>query len=72
MTDVKKPCKRIARNVMGHGFNLDVVVTIHPNGVIGLRELHRRKEFLFSISALVKAAMTEEAKVKRAAKRKRR
>lgn len=69
MTDLHKPVKRIARGVAPHGFTPDVVVTLYPNGHIGLREARRRKEYLIPIAAVLTMAVKRDvAEARRARK----
>ncbi len=46
-----------------HGVNPNLVITLYPRGVIGIRELRRRKEFCFDAGTLyVKALINEGMK----------
>lgn len=60
MTDLHKPIKRVARGIMPHGFASDLVVTLYPNGVLGLRERKRRKEYELSLPVLYRQAVIRD------------
>ena len=61
MTDLLKPIRRVARNLrVPHGIKPDLVVTLHPGGLIGLRESGRRKEYALDIGELYRAAVVRE------------
>lgn len=64
MTDLRKPVRRVARNCkVPHGMSPDIVVSLYPGGIIGLREARRRKEYQVAAVAvytrLVLAEMRE-------------
>jgi hypothetical protein len=42
MTDLSKPVRRIARGVGPRGFRPDLIVTLYPGGILGLRETRAR------------------------------
>lgn len=66
MTDLKRPVKRVARGLaVPHGVNPDLVISLYPGGVIGLREARRRKEVKVSASTLYTRALEDEARVQR-------
>jgi hypothetical protein len=55
MTDLVKPIKRIARGLsVPHGIKPDLVITIYPGGIVGIKEHSRsmRSEIQYSASAL--------------------
>jgi hypothetical protein len=61
MTDLTKPVRRVARNVIHtHGIRPDVVVTLYPGGVLGLREHGRRKEYSIPLDAVLTLAIRRE------------
>ena len=73
MTDLKKPVKRVARGLnVPHGVKPDMVMTMYPGGIIGLRESGRRKEVRLSASTLYSRALLEEVRAKRKARKGRR
>lgn len=73
MTLLNKPVVRKTRpHDLPHGVADEIVVTLYPGGVIGLRELRRRKEYRLDAGVLYVAAMVKEAAVARAEKRGRR
>lgn len=43
-----------------HGVNPNLVITLYPRGVIGIRELRRRKEFCFDAGTLYVKALINE------------
>ena len=62
MTDLSKPVRRVARGVVQtHGLRPDVVVTLYPGGVLGIRELKRRKEWTIPLEAVLTLAIRKEA-----------
>ncbi len=66
MTDLKRPVKRVARGlVVPHGVNPDLVISLYPGGVIGLREARRRKEVKVSAATLYTQALLAEVRAKR-------
>lgn len=72
MTDLLKPVRRVVRNAAarGSGFSPDIAVTLYPGGVLGFRELRRRKEYKLSVEGLMALAVRREVEAARAAKRK--
>ena len=78
MTRLHKAVKRtVALVPRGGGSRLEVVVTLYPGGVIGLRDKGRRKEYTLPLSTVYYLAAEAEArkiiadrKAKRAEKRK--
>lgn len=66
MTDLKRPVKRVARGLaVPHGVNPDLVISLYPGGVIGLREARRRKEVKVSALTLYTRALRDEARARR-------
>lgn len=64
MTKLLKPVKRSteARH-MPHGFKNELVITLYPGGIVGVRENRKRGEVTFDLGdlyarSLVRAAMT--------------
>ena len=53
MTAATKPVRRKVRSAhVPHGVNPDIVVTIYPGAIIGLREARRRREYKVEVGAL--------------------
>jgi hypothetical protein len=70
MTDLTKPIRRIARNAVStHGLSADLVVTLYPGGILGLREPRRRQEWTIPLEAVLTLAIQRDADAQRAAKR---
>lgn len=75
MTHLAKPVKRSCRIEPkgGRGNHLDVVVTLYPGAVIGLRDKGRRKEYTLPLSTVYYlAAEARRIMAERKAKRKER
>lgn len=75
MTHLRTPVKRSVSLIPrgGTGNHLDVVVTLYPGGVIGLRDKGRRKEYTLPLTTVYYQAAEAEAKriiAERKAKRK--
>jgi len=78
MTRLHKAVKRtVALVPKGGGARLEVVVTLYPGGVIGLRDKGRRKEYTLPLATVYYLAADAEArrimaerKANKAAKRK--
>lgn len=45
-----------------HGVNPNLVITLYPRGVIGIRELRRRKEFCFDAGTLYVRALVNDSR----------
>lgn len=69
MTDLKKPLRRGITSNVPYGVNPKIIVTLYPNGIIGLREARRRKEYALSVGTLYVQAVTAQARLERIAKR---
>jgi hypothetical protein len=52
MTTCSKPVRRKLSARVPHGVRPTIVVSIYPQGLIGLRELGRRREYLVDVGAL--------------------
>lgn len=72
MTDLKRPLKRGILSNVPHGVNPKIVVTLYPNGVIGLRESRRRREYTLGVGALYVQAVAAQARLDRIEKKKKR
>lgn len=75
-TACTKPVKRKVRANVPFGVNPDIILTIYPSGVIGLRESRRRREYIVSIgmiyqNAVLQCARAEAIERKKARKLKR-
>jgi len=63
MTTLHKPVKRSVQLIpKGGGSRLEVVVTLYPGGVIGLRDKGRRKEYTLPLSTVYYLAAEAEAR----------
>jgi hypothetical protein len=65
LTYEDKPTKRVVTTHAPFGIRPNIVVSVHPNGMIGLRELGRRKEYELDIAALYVSAVRAEVREKR-------
>ena len=70
LTHEDKPTKRVVTTHAPHGVRPNIVVSVHPNGILGLRELGRRKGYELDIAALYVSAVRAEVREKQAKKRK--
>ncbi len=70
MIEAKKPVARRVTAAVPHGVNQKIAVTIYPNGVIGLREYKRRREYQLGVGVLYVQAVASEALAERIARRK--
>ena len=74
MTRLHKPVKRtIALQPKGGGMRLEVIITLYPGGIIGLRDKGRRREYTLPLTTVYYLAAQAEARrviAERAAKRK--
>jgi hypothetical protein len=70
MTKVTKPVRRTMRLDVAHGITPDIIVSLYPSGVIGLRESGRRQEHYFGLAQLLERAIIEEAACARRSGRK--
>ena len=61
MTRATKPVSRVVSpRTLPHGVTPEIVITVYPGGVIGLRELRRRKEFRLDAGTLYVAEVRKE------------
>ncbi len=65
MTALSKPVKRTATWAAPYGVRPQVVITLYPGAVIGLRELGRRKEVQLSAATLYTRALLDTARARR-------
>lgn len=65
MTLLSKPVRRRTAWAAPHGVAPEVVITLYPGGMIGLREVRRRKEVVLSASSLYTRALMAEQREKR-------
>jgi hypothetical protein len=65
MTSLKKPVSRTTTWRAPHGVAPQVVITLYPGGVIGLREHRRRKEVQLEAAQLYTRALLEERRKER-------
>lgn len=66
MTKLNKPVKRTTEGVL-RGKNL--VVTLYPHNVLGLRQLRCRKEYTIPLGTCYTLAIRAELEAKKAAKK---
>ena len=70
MTDLKKVVRRVARNAMSvRGFNPDLVVTLYPHNLLGLREARRRKEYTIPLATIMVMAVQRDINERRKARK---
>lgn len=69
MTDLRKPVRRIGRGIASHGFSPDLAITLYPGGVLGIRELRRRKEYRVLIAGILERAVVAEVAARAKARR---
>ena len=73
MTSLDKPdAKKVVRKTRArvpHGVKDQIVITLYPGGLIGLREHRRRKEYTLEVGALYLRAVRAEVETKRREKR---
>jgi hypothetical protein len=69
MTRLAKPLKRRTTWVGPWGVTQEVVITLYPGGVIGLREARRRKEVQLNAATLYVNALLAEARAARKRKK---
>ncbi len=70
MTALKKPVRRTTTWHAPHGVADQVIITLYPGGVIGLRERRRRKEVQLDAAQLYTRALLEERRKERVKRRK--
>lgn len=62
-TLASKPVRRKVRVAgMPHGIKPDLVIVLYPNGIIGLREARRRREYQVTVGSLYARLVAQEAK----------
>ncbi len=74
-TRCHKPTRRVVRAQVPFGCNPDIIITLYPSGVIGLREARRRREYVVGVgsiyqNAVLAAARAEAVERKKARKMK--
>lgn len=67
MTDLQKPLRRKVRpRAMPHGYRPELVVTLHPGGLVELREVRsRRQPVSLDLATLYVKARIQEAMARR-------
>lgn len=70
MTDLKKPLRRGVTSNVPFGVNPKIVVTLYPNGIIGLRESKRRREYTLGVGTLYVQAVAAQARLDQIERRK--
>lgn len=68
-TELKKPLRRGIVSNVPYGVNPKIVVTLYPNGMIGMREAKRRREYVIGLGTLYVQAVAAQARIDRIAKR---
>ena len=61
-TLTSKPVRRKVRVKAPHGVNPELVITLYPGGIIGLREAGRRREYHVAAGSLYARLVTQEAR----------
>lgn len=69
MTRLVKPVQRRTTWNAPYGVAREVVITLYPGGVIGLREARRRKEVQLQAATLYAQALLAERRAAKKAKR---
>ena len=72
LTSEDKATKRVVTTHAPFGVRPNIVVSVHPNGMLGLRELGRRKEYELDIAALYVSALRAEVRNKKVKRKGRR
>jgi len=72
MTKLTKPVRRTAHLNVAHGIKPDIVVTLYPGGILGLRESGRRQEYRVALAALMERAVIDDAEQARRTRKQRR
>lgn len=62
MTHLRKPLRRNVTANVPHGVNPNIVVTLYPNGLIGLREARRRREYCVNVGLIYQQAVLAAAR----------
>ena len=73
MTQLRKPVKRSLSLVGKGSWRREIIVTLYPGGVIGLRDKGRRREYTLPLATVYMLAAEAEARrilAERKAKRK--
>ena len=67
MTDLQKPLRRrVTPRAMPHGFRPELVITLHPGGVVELREVRSRQApVALDLGALYVKARIQESMQRR-------
>lgn len=72
-TSIKKPVRRSTTCSVPYGVNPNLVITLYPGGVLGIREFRRRKEYTMHLgqlySQLVQSETLEQLRLKRRIKK---
>ncbi len=61
-TRCTKPTRRVVRAAVPHGVNPDIIITVYPSGVLGMRESRRRREYVVGIGLIYQNAVLAEAR----------
>lgn len=64
MTRLNKPVRRVTQHRSSHAIG-QLVITLYPGGIIGIRESRRRKEFTMDAAKLYMRAVMEERRNKK-------
>lgn len=64
MTLLKKPISRRTETRVSHAI-APLVITLYPGGIIGVREIRRRKEFQFDAATLYLKSVLNEVNARR-------
>ena len=63
MTRLTKPVRRVVSHRTSHAIG-ELVITLYPGGIIGIRESRRRKEVTLDASVLYIRAIRDERRAK--------
>lgn len=70
MTKLTKPVRRTTHANVPYGVTPQIVVTLYPGGIIGLREQRHRREYTLGIGTLYVQAMLAQTRIERAERKK--
>lgn len=64
MTTLKRPLKRSVECAVPHGVNRELVITLYPGGILGLREAGRRQasEVQVQVGVIYARALAERVR----------
>ncbi len=69
LTSSDKPTKRCVTARVPHGVKPQLVLTIYPDGILGIRELGRRREYQLDVATLYVTAIRREVAARKGGRR---